>query len=222
VSISHPATPLLPADILVATPGRLMAHLEGTPGFSLASLRFLVVDETDRLLRQAYQDWLPTVTAALHGRQHGDCSGGGLVGPAEPSPAGEPAAAAQGQAEPPALQQCDLQHQPGSQQQEPERGWQARRVVKFVVSATLTRDPSKINRLGLHCPRYIAMSAGRCRAWDWPGLGCQSVAYHPVWFAASGRVWHACVQSAARHLACGNGTSSSRLSAGHTTRDGET
>lgn len=28
-------------------------------------LRFLVVDETDRLLRQSYQDWLPHVLAAL-------------------------------------------------------------------------------------------------------------------------------------------------------------
>ena len=52
------------ADVVVATPGRLMAHLRGTPGFSLTYLRFLVVDETDRLLRQAYQDWLPTVLAA--------------------------------------------------------------------------------------------------------------------------------------------------------------
>ena len=40
------------ADIVVATPGRLTAHLRGTPGFGLAALRFLVVDETDRLLRQ--------------------------------------------------------------------------------------------------------------------------------------------------------------------------
>ena len=41
------------ADIVIATPGRLTAHLRGTPGFGLAALRFLVVDETDRLLRQA-------------------------------------------------------------------------------------------------------------------------------------------------------------------------
>ena len=34
-----------------------------------------------------------------------------------------------------------------------------RRVVKIVASATLTRDPSKIERLALHCPRYIAVSA---------------------------------------------------------------
>ena len=54
-------------DVLVATPGRLVAHLAGTPGFSLAALRFLVVDETDRLLRQAYQDWLPAVLAAAGG-----------------------------------------------------------------------------------------------------------------------------------------------------------
>ena len=53
------------ADIAVATPGRLTAHLRGTSGFDLAALRFLVVDETDRLLRQAYQDWLPAVTAAI-------------------------------------------------------------------------------------------------------------------------------------------------------------
>ena len=33
------------------------------------------------------------------------------------------------------------------------------RVVKVVVSATLTRDPSKVERLGLHCPRYIAMTS---------------------------------------------------------------
>ena len=30
------------ADIVVATPGRLVAHLQGTPGFSLADLQFLV------------------------------------------------------------------------------------------------------------------------------------------------------------------------------------
>lgn len=31
-----------PVDILVATPGRLMAHLKGTPGASLKHLRYLV------------------------------------------------------------------------------------------------------------------------------------------------------------------------------------
>ncbi|KAF9609408.1 hypothetical protein IFM89_015749 [Coptis chinensis] len=47
-------------DILVATPGRLMDHINTTKGFTLEHLRYLVVDETDRLLREAYQSWLPT------------------------------------------------------------------------------------------------------------------------------------------------------------------
>ncbi|KAF6171046.1 hypothetical protein GIB67_014626 [Kingdonia uniflora] len=48
-------------DILVATPGRLMDHINSTKGFTLEHLCYLVVDETDRLLREAYQSWLPTV-----------------------------------------------------------------------------------------------------------------------------------------------------------------
>ncbi|ODV87664.1 hypothetical protein CANARDRAFT_4985 [[Candida] arabinofermentans NRRL YB-2248] len=36
--------------VIVATPGRLMDHLENTKGFSLRALKFLVMDEADRLL----------------------------------------------------------------------------------------------------------------------------------------------------------------------------
>ena len=66
-----------------------------------------VVDETDRMLRQSYQDWLQHLTTAVA-----------------------------------------AQKRPGHE-----------RVVKVVASATLTRDPSKLERLGLHCPRYIAMTS---------------------------------------------------------------
>lgn len=36
--------------VLVATPGRIMDHLENTKGFSLKNLQYLVMDEADRLL----------------------------------------------------------------------------------------------------------------------------------------------------------------------------
>jgi ATP-dependent RNA helicase DDX47/RRP3 len=48
--------PYSPADVvdrphvIVATPGRLNDHLENTKGFSLRGLRYLVLDEADRLL----------------------------------------------------------------------------------------------------------------------------------------------------------------------------
>ncbi|KAF2858437.1 DEAD-domain-containing protein [Piedraia hortae CBS 480.64] len=40
--------------VVVATPGRLLDHLENTKGFSLRKLRFLVLDEADRLLDMSF------------------------------------------------------------------------------------------------------------------------------------------------------------------------
>lgn len=54
-------------DIVIATPGRLLDHLNNTKGFSLAHLRFLVIDEADRLLNQSYQNWLPIVLSSANG-----------------------------------------------------------------------------------------------------------------------------------------------------------
>ena len=42
--------------VLVATPGRIIDHLENTKGFNLRNLKFLVFDEADRLLNMDYQD----------------------------------------------------------------------------------------------------------------------------------------------------------------------
>lgn len=45
-------------DILVCTAGRLVDHLKRTPGFSLRELKFLVIDEADRVLDNIQNDWL--------------------------------------------------------------------------------------------------------------------------------------------------------------------
>ncbi len=63
-------------DILLATPGRLIDHLDATPGFTLQHLRFLVLDEADRLLGQSFHEWLPRLMAALDPRAGGGGGGG--------------------------------------------------------------------------------------------------------------------------------------------------
>jgi len=52
-------------DILICTPGRLVEHLNSTPGFTLDHVRWLVVDEADKLLGQSYQQWLDVVIPKL-------------------------------------------------------------------------------------------------------------------------------------------------------------
>lgn len=51
--------------IIVATPGRLMDHLENTKGFSLRGLKYLVMDEADRLLDMDFGPILDKILKAL-------------------------------------------------------------------------------------------------------------------------------------------------------------
>mmetsp|Transcript_7814 Transcript_7814/g.8963 ORF Transcript_7814/g.8963 Transcript_7814/m.8963 type:complete len:635 (-) Transcript_7814:422-2326(-) len=53
-------------DILVATPGRLIDHLDKTPGFSLQHLRFLVIDEADRLISQSYHSFIGRIMESVN------------------------------------------------------------------------------------------------------------------------------------------------------------
>lgn len=45
-------------DIVVTTAGRLVEHIHSTKGFSLKGLKFLVIDEADRVMEQIQNDWL--------------------------------------------------------------------------------------------------------------------------------------------------------------------
>jgi ATP-dependent RNA helicase DDX51/DBP6 len=61
----HVVKPAPKIDILICTPGRLVEHLKSTPGFSLQDLKWLVVDEADKLLDQSFQQWLDVVMEQL-------------------------------------------------------------------------------------------------------------------------------------------------------------
>lgn len=131
--------PQTKVDILVATPGRLMDHINMTKGFSLEHLQYLVVDETDRMLREAYQSWLPTVIQFTRSTNQNhpwrDTAGQTLLHP------------------------LTTNRRSGV-----ERGFKGKcypRLAKIVCSATLTQDPSKLSQLELHHP--LLLNSGKKR-----------------------------------------------------------
>nr|XP_043628694.1 DEAD-box ATP-dependent RNA helicase 1 [Erigeron canadensis] len=123
-------------DILVATPGRLMDHINSTKGFTLEHLRFLVVDETDRLLRESYQSWLPMVLQCTSSTVDGPFAYAATPYPFTFGPLRT-------------IRRVAV-----------ERGFKSKpypRLVKMVLSATLTQDPSKLAQLDLHHPLFLTI-----------------------------------------------------------------
>jgi len=51
--------------VIISTPGRIVDHLENTKGFSLRGIRFLVLDEADRMLSLDFEEAINTVLGAL-------------------------------------------------------------------------------------------------------------------------------------------------------------
>ena len=54
------------ADIIIATPGRLVDHIQKTEGFTLNHLRYLVIDEADRVMEDVQNDWLSHVERSVY------------------------------------------------------------------------------------------------------------------------------------------------------------
>lgn len=114
-------------DVLIATPGRLVDHLRGTHGFTLEHLRFLVIDEADRLLGQSFQQWATMLLDAIE---------------SPPSTSFPPLAPQTLYHETPAWSHDDMDVPQHS-------------VQKLLFSATLSRDPAKMSALRLRNPHYI-------------------------------------------------------------------
>ncbi|XP_032702789.1 ATP-dependent RNA helicase DDX51 [Lontra canadensis] len=110
------------ADVVVATPGRLVDHIDQTPGFSLQHLRFLVIDEADRMIDSMHQSWLPRVVEA-----------------AFPSDGAKDPFVLLQRRQPQAPTAASI-----SCPQMP--------LQKLLFSATLTQNPEKLQQLGLHQP----------------------------------------------------------------------
>ncbi|XP_074966858.1 ATP-dependent RNA helicase DDX51 isoform X2 [Phalacrocorax aristotelis] len=110
------------ADIIVATPGRLTDHINQTPGFSLTQLRFLIVDEADRMIDDMHQNCLNQIVKAAF--QVENYSGSNMF--FQRTKPGPITAASS------CYPQMPLQ--------------------KLLFSATLTQDPEKLQQLDLFQP----------------------------------------------------------------------
>lgn len=86
-------------DIVISAPGRLVEHVKTNPDL-LASLKFVVVDEADRLVGQSFQNWTAALREVLPPQTHAT----------------------------------------------PQELWQ-RPPQRLIFSATLTRDPAKLEDL---------------------------------------------------------------------------
>ncbi|KAM8827118.1 ATP-dependent RNA helicase DDX51 isoform 2-T2 [Synchiropus picturatus] len=114
------------ADIVVATPGRLVDHINENSGLNLEHLRFLIIDEADRMIDGMHQSWLSQVVKSVYR------SGDGAEEKALFRRT-EPAFVSAASLSPP---QMPLQ--------------------KLLFSATLTQNPEKLQQLGLHQPRLFS------------------------------------------------------------------
>lgn len=120
----HIPTYEVTADILVATPGRLVEHLSHTLGFNLVHLRWLIIDEADKLLDNQHAELLRTVNMEM-------------------------------------TRPRDVTEQdPRERQLRALKLYNDRRerlVRKVILSATMTRDLSKLATLQLKYPQLVVV-----------------------------------------------------------------
>ncbi|XP_014859523.1 PREDICTED: ATP-dependent RNA helicase DDX51 [Poecilia mexicana] len=114
------------ADIVVVTPGRLVDHISKNPGFCLEHLRFLIIDEADRMIDSMNQLWLSQVLKAVY------CS---AAGPEDRT--------LFRRTKPACITAASLS--PGQMP-----------LQKLLFSATLTQNPEKLQQLGLHQPQLFS------------------------------------------------------------------
>jgi ATP-dependent RNA helicase DDX51/DBP6 len=128
-------------DILICTPGRLIDHLNSTPNFSLQHLRYLVIDEADRLLAQSFHEWNARVLSSLR--------------PSSGPPQGVASNSHGDLGHPDAVAPHNLHVLPYALNLPFAMEKKHSSCQKLLFSATLTRDPGQLATLELRNPQYF-------------------------------------------------------------------
>ncbi|XP_077437797.1 ATP-dependent RNA helicase DDX51 [Vanacampus margaritifer] len=115
------------ADIVVATPGRLVDHINKNSGLCLDHLRFLIIDEADKMIDSMRQSWLSELEKAVYGTREQKPEMSSIF-----------------------RQKAPL-HVTAASLSPPQKPLQ-----KLLFSATLTQNPEKLQQLGLHQPRLFS------------------------------------------------------------------
>ena len=110
-------------DVLICTPGRLVEHIQTTKGFHLHHVKWLVIDEADRLLDESFQQWVELVLPQLEERRPLD----------------------------------EWQERLYNTYRFPRQ----RKIRKIILSATMTKDISKLMSLKLRHPELIILETQR-------------------------------------------------------------
>ncbi|EME47470.1 hypothetical protein DOTSEDRAFT_146146 [Dothistroma septosporum NZE10] len=127
--VQHVPTYDSAVNVLVATPGRLLEHINNTPGFNLVRLTWLVIDEADKLLDNQYEGFLESLNVELE----------------RPRTTEEQDA-----------RECYLR-QKGRWEE-----WRERKIRKIILSATMTKDISKLTTLKLRRPQMVVVRGTEC------------------------------------------------------------
>lgn len=143
--------------------GRLVDHLDNTPDFTLQHLRFLVVDEADRLLNQRYHNWVERVIQSANSASisaHKELAANGHQLPdLQPDESGtafvlDPITWRRGGVhgdDSTTFNTNDSFFSVASSVCQPVQ------LRKFLVSATLTHDPRKLAAMHLVNPKHFNM-----------------------------------------------------------------
>lgn len=141
VTVTEQSNPIASAEILVTTPGRLLHLIETEKELHLEDLKYLVLDESDRLLEDSHLGWIKTLVAKLDNKLEANNSINSHVA--------DPRAKFTG------LLALAIQPEISSKTGALFSGSSRETVRKFLVSATQTRNPKHLHGLDLRHPVYF-------------------------------------------------------------------